>query len=154
MHALIVEDDENKRLALSAFFGTHFSALDLTVEVSLISAIARARSDHFDLVILDMTLPFYASDRGGVAGTHTFGGEEFLSQLDRFGVTVPVVVFSQFVTFGDPPEVKTFEQLANELKLGFPDLYYGAVYYHASRSDWIDELHKLVSFIIGDGIPE
>jgi CheY-like chemotaxis protein len=148
---LIVEDDENKRAPLRQFFSEYFPTLELAEEVSLMPAVERALQDTFDFVILDMTLPFYAGDKGGLAGTHTFGGEEFLSQLDRAGVLVPVIVFSQFETFGEPPDAKTFEQLGDELGAAYPEIYRGAIYYHASKSDWIENLRTILAEIVPMG---
>jgi hypothetical protein len=51
-----------------------------------------------------------------------------------------VIVITQFESFGEPPDNKGLAELDAELKEKFPELYKGAIYYHASIFDWSKEL--------------
>jgi len=141
MKLLLVEDDDNKRQQVLELLRATFPKLEVKVASSLISALRKLKSEKPEIVLLDMTLPNYDLEEGATAGgLHAFGGEEFLRQTKRFGLSPAVVVITQFETFGDPPNDKGLVQLDEELRATFPTLYKGAVYYHASIYDWTSEL--------------
>jgi CheY-like chemotaxis protein len=146
MNVLIVEDDENKVSQLAQFLKEVMPDAKAEVAHSLQSGLRRIRNTVPDLVLLDMTLPTYdvgPDEPGG--DTHPFGGREFLRQIRRFKITVPVIVITQFETFGSGPEATTLKALDDELARNHPDVYRGAVYYHAAIQSWKDQLKKLLS---------
>lgn len=145
---LIVEDDENKRAQLLQFIKGSVRDTEIAVERSLNSGIKRIRLESFDLIILDMTLPTYdASPDEPSDDTHIFGGREFLSQMDRFDVATPVIVFTQFELFGKAPKVMRIEDLDRELMSEFSEKYLGAIYYHASLDGWKIQLKSILKDI-------
>lgn len=145
MKILVVEDDENKRTQLLRFLCELLPDRVLTTERSLNSGVRRIRQELFDLIILDMTLPTYdASPDEPADDTHIFGGREFLSQMERFEIVSPVIVFTQFELFGKPPNEMRIEDLDRELKEEFTDSYNGTVYYHASLDSWKYQLKDLL----------
>ena len=147
---LIVEDDENKGVQFSQFLRDRFDPIEITIERSLQSGLRRIRREHPDLVLLDMTLPNYEPGPDETGGTtHIFGGREFLRQMDRFDIDVPVIVVTQFETFGKPPNMMGLRELDDQLRTDHATVYRGAVYYHASLHAWKDELSTLVSTATG-----
>ena len=143
MSILVVEDDENKRIQLQRFLESVIPHENVIFERSLQSGVRKIRSDHFDLVILYKTLQqYYLSPDEPSDDTHIFGGQEFLAQMDRFDVSTPVLVFTQFEVFGKPPNEMNLESLNGNLKLEYPTIYKGFVYYHASINTWKIELRK------------
>lgn len=148
MTILIVEDDENKRIQLSQFLESIIPDEVVIFERSLQSGVSKIRDESFDLIILDMTLPQYdLSPDEPSDDTHIFGGQEFLAQMDRFDIFTPVLVFTQFEVFGKPPNEMDLDSLNKSLKMEYPLIYKGFVYYHASINTWKDELRtKLAEF--------
>ncbi|RYG99933.1 MAG: response regulator [Alphaproteobacteria bacterium] len=145
MRLLLVEDDENKRLRLEDFVQQRFSSLELLSAGSLMSGVRIAQERRPDLVLLDMTLPNYdVVDGEASGGMHPFGGVEFLKQIKRLKIPARVVVVTQFETFGQPPNVKDFDELDREMRASFSPTYLGAVYYHASLEDWTEKLFDLI----------
>lgn len=145
MKLLLVEDDENKRLQLSAFLNDYCRNATIQVERSLQSGLRRIRRESFDLILLDMTLPTYDTtpdESGGPA--HIFGGREFLRQMDRFSIDIPVVVVTQFETFGKGARAMSLRDLDRDLREEHPVRYRGAVYYHAAIQGWQSELRQLL----------
>lgn len=145
MTVLVVEDDGNKLTQLCAFLGETFPTLKMTTARSLNSGVKRVRESVPDLVLLDMTLPNFDAtpdDPGGQ--THNFAGREFLRQLDRFDIRVPVVVVTQFITFGRGTDTIGLSDLEKELRQSFHSNYAGCVYYHASIHRWKEELEHLI----------
>lgn len=138
MRILIVEDDENKSLQLDRFVRDEFPQAELRSTRSLQAGVRRIRTEPFNLVLLDMTLPNYEAgpDEPGGGTTHSFGGREFLKQMERFEIATPVVVVTQFETFGAPPHSLNLEELDAQLRREHGSIYQGAVYYHASIHGW------------------
>jgi CheY-like chemotaxis protein len=142
---LVIEDDGNKLSQICTFLNEHFQSVELRTARSLQSGIKQVRASTPDLILLDMTLPNFDAtpdDPGGQ--THNFGGKEFLKQLDRFDFRVPVIVVTQFITFGRGPQTIKLEDLDKDLRASFSPNYVGAVYYHASLHRWKEELQRLV----------
>lgn len=144
MRILVVEDDENKSKQLERFVRDTFAGAELRSTRSLQSGVRRIRTEPFDLVLLDMTLPNYEAgpDEPGGGTTHSFGGREFLKQMERFDIATPVVVVTQFETFGKPPQSLNLEELDAQLSREHGSIYRGAVYYHASIHGWRDALRS------------
>lgn len=147
MKVLLVEDDENKRSQIEGFLNSSFPGIELEQAKSLQAGVRKIRSCNFDLVLLDMTLPNYdpSPDEPSGGSTHSFGGREFLKQSSRFGITTPVIVVTQFETFGKPPATTNLEELNGALHRDFGATYRGAVYYHPAIVGWRQELLALIS---------
>lgn len=145
MKVLLVEDDENKGVQLRRFVGEAYPQAYLELRRSLQSGVRSIRSERFDLILLDMTLPNYDAgpDEPGGGMTHSFGGREFLKQMDRFGVVTPTVVVTQFETFGKAPHALDLKELNVQLRQQHPRAYAGCVYYHASIRGWRERLRSV-----------
>lgn len=143
MKLLLVEDDENKGIQLSNYIKETFPGVILQLERSLQSGLRSIRNGRPDLVLLDMSLPNYdigPDEPGG--DPQIFGGIDFLDQMDRLDIVIPVIVITQYETFGKPP--KTLPQLDEGLRNDYPSSYRGAVYYHASIQEWKEQIKRLV----------
>ncbi len=145
MKLLLIEDDENKTVQLTRFVHEVYADATLTPTCSLQAGVRRIRQEPFDLVLLDMTLPNYDAgpDEPGGGMTHSFGGREFLKQMDRFDIDTPVIVVTQFETFGKPPQALDLPELDAQLRQEHGRVYMGSVYYSASIHGWRETLKKL-----------
>src|SRR5690349_17340660 len=133
MKVLLVEDDENKRTQIVQFLRAEYPEYQLEIERSLQSGLRHIRRTVPNLVLLDMTLPNYDTgpdETGGQA--HKLGGREFLRQMDRFDISVPVIVVTQFERFGKGDTAVDLETLDRDLRRDHASVYRGAVYYHAA----------------------
>lgn len=146
MRILVVEDDPNKRRQLLALLATEYPHTETETSISLIGALRKAISVKPDIVILDMTLPNYDND--GAAGMHAFGGEEFLRQVARRGLSPKVIIFTQFETFGEGSAQKDRRELERSLSRDFPALYRGFVYYNAALTGWTKHLLQCIDSTI------
>lgn len=143
MKLLLVEDDENKGIQLSNYIREAFPSTHIQLERSLQSGIRRIRKERPDMVLLDMTLPNYdigPDEPGG--DPQIFGGRDFLDQMDRLEIIVPVIVITQYETFGKPP--KSLSQLDEELRANYSTSYRGVIYYHASIHEWKEQLKRRI----------
>jgi CheY-like chemotaxis protein len=145
MKILIVEDDENKRLQLQQFLVESLAGVAVVLEQSLQSGLRALRHERPDVVLLDMTIPNYTPSADETGGPmHVFGGSEFLRQMNRFKNAIPVIVVTQFETFGNPPDTKHLKDVDSELAAGYPTIYLGVVYCHAAIHGWKEDLRRLV----------
>jgi CheY-like chemotaxis protein len=145
MRVLLVEDDENKWSQVSAFVKQAAPDIQLEIARSLQSGLRAVRTSPPDLILLDMTLPTYdvgPDEPGGQI--HPLGGREFLAQLDRFDIEVPVVVVTQFETFGKDRDVMKLTDLDIDLRKRYANIYRGTVYYHAAIEDWKESLRRYI----------
>jgi DNA-binding NtrC family response regulator len=142
---LIVEDDNNKRLQLLQLLKDQLPASEIVLSRSLQSGIRVLRTDILQLVILDMTLPNFdpGPDESG-GSTHAFGGRDFLDQMERFQIVTPVIVVTQFESFGVGSELMSIQQLDAQLKKEYGEVYRGIVYYHAAIQGWKNDLSELI----------
>ena len=144
---LLVEDDDNKRSQIVALVKSHAPSVELLTARSLKSGLLALKQHVPDKIILDMTLPTFDVGPGEAGGdTHPFGGREFLQEMRRFRLEVPVVVVTQFETFDLGREMTTLHELDAQLRMDYPSIYLGAVYYHAALQSWRDELNTLMGW--------
>jgi CheY-like chemotaxis protein len=145
MNFLIVEDDENKRLQLKQFLEDLRPSATCRIARSLQSGIRALKETSPDVVILDMTLPNFDTGPDEPGGQiYPLGGREFLEQMARFDIMVPVIVVTQFETFGKGSRQLNIETLDHQLRRDFGDVYKGTVYYHAAIHGWKEQLAKSV----------
>lgn len=149
MKILIVEDDENKGSQLRQFLAELLPDAAFSTSRSLQGGVKQIRAHRFDLVILDMTLPNYDTgpEEPGGGTTHSFGGREFLRQMDQFDINAPVIVVTQFETFGKSPHDMDLSELDKELMAEHSPTYRGSVYYHAAIHGWQDQLKKMINTV-------
>jgi CheY-like chemotaxis protein len=145
MKVLLVEDDENKVRRLNDFLRERYPAVYITNRRSLQSGLRYLLEEVSDLVLLDMNLPNYditSEEPGG--RLQAFAGREFLRQMSRRKIVIPVIVVTQLDYFGEGKGLITLAELKRELKGRFESVYRGTVYYHTSSDDWKKELLHLI----------
>jgi CheY-like chemotaxis protein len=146
MKILIVEDDEPKAGQLSTFIKHRWPTYEIVIARSIRSGLEVVTTAPPTLVLLDMTIPTYDSYPGEVGGKpQNFGGKEFLAQMDRFDIFIPVIVVTQFESFGQGSEKMDLPELDNELSNEFGNVYRGAIYYHTALESWKQKLADLIS---------
>ena len=151
MNILIVEDDENKQVQLKQFLEASFPNVTCRIARSLQSGVRALRQEFPSLVILDMTLPNFDTGPDEPGGQiHALGGRELLEQMARFEITVPVIVLTQFETFGKGSRQMNLETLDRQLRSEYGNIYKGAVYYHAAIHGWKEELNRSIKSIINN----
>jgi len=153
MKALVVEDDENKRRQIVEFLATEFPQFNTIIAQSYQGGLKAIVSEKPDVVLLDMSMPSFdisADDDGG--GKQAFAGREILRQLFRRGLFVPVVVVTQFDQFGDPGSVVTLGELDGRLRIAYPQIYAGAVFYSAGSDSWKVDLENRLLTVLKKGM--
>ena len=146
---LLVEDDDNKISAVSLFLRSTFPDLTLFTARSFQTGWRALQENSVRIVVLDMTLPNYdlgPEEDGGKI--RPFGGQEFLRKMRRRGLKTPVVVLTQFETFGSGEDRLDIESLRDQLGRTFPEHCKGTIYYNSAVDTWKSELQSLLKDII------
>jgi len=145
MNVIIIEDDENKRYQLKEFVDSLLPESEVTVNKSLQSGLRSILEKHFDLVLLDMTMPTYDIDIEEDGGrTQPLAGRELFFQMERRDIEVPVIVVTQFDLFGTGKEALTLDELDLKLRREHPRNYRGYVYYSTALEKWKKDLEALI----------
>lgn len=156
MRILIVEDQDTKREHLALYLREIFRDVEIAMARSLQSGLASVIGCHFDLVVLDMTMPAFDTGPDEPGGRlQPFAGREILEQLERRGLLIPTVVVTQFDKFGDDHDPTTLHELDAQMMAEHAKLYRGTVYYNAAVNGWKTALLEKVSDLVqssGDGM--
>jgi CheY-like chemotaxis protein len=146
MKLLLVEDDEHKRQRICEELLTQYPELQVVEARSLHGAEEELDQATFDLVILDMSMPMFDigvdEDGGSFQAT---AGQELLRYMKRYRVGTPVVVITQFSSFGKGTDARVLPQLDSELRGDHGASYLGAIYYDPASDDWKSELQRVMS---------
>jgi CheY-like chemotaxis protein len=143
MKILLVEDDEDKREQLASFIKTEIRC-ELTEAQSFQSALRAIKSSHYDLILLDMTIPtFDITPHDGGGRSQPFGGEMLLHEMLRREIESKVIIVTQFDIFGKGEDEITLKDLDLRLSQQFAN-YLGAVQYGIAYTGWKDVLAKII----------
>jgi CheY-like chemotaxis protein len=145
---LLVEDNAHKRDRTHAFLTETFPNAVIEVASSYTSACRYVAQQVFDVIVMDMSLPTFdksASESGG--RFRTFGGREVARKVVRRSAGSKIVFLTQYPTFRDDVRSVTLSALGDELAEECGNQYVGIVHYDSSKSQWKDDLAKLISGI-------
>lgn len=142
---LIVEDDEYKATDLIKTVNVGIGVNDIQRAASVTSALRAINGSHFDLVILDMSLPtFDISGPGGGGSPQSQGGVEVLRLASRLDNRSPFVVITQYPDIevdGHEVALGNAAQVLSQ-KFGVPVL--GCLLYEFDDDAWREPLHTIM----------
>jgi len=145
MHILLVEDEAPKRENIRSVIDQRFPDRTLHEARSVGSAIKALRSQRFDLVLLDMSLPTFDIKVGESGGRpQGFGGVEVLRYMDRLSVIAPVIVVTAYPAFSQGDREIDLSALSKSLASDHPDAFKGVVFYNSMFSTWREQLHDAI----------
>ncbi|MGF7028678.1 MULTISPECIES: hypothetical protein [Sphingobacterium] len=143
MKILIIEDDRIKIDKLTSLL----YKCDFDLRESFQSGLEALRSNNYDVLILDMTIPLWEKENNDINQNYEqFGGEKILREMKRKAIIVPVILFTMFDKFPIGNDVLTFEQISAKYKQNF-DFYVDGVYYDSRNDDWKSNLLTLIESI-------
>jgi CheY-like chemotaxis protein len=144
MKILIVEDDANKLYNLKEFLRKAFPEIQLSFAGSYRGGLEGAIRSDSSLILLDMSLPTYEKSSNDEGEFLFFAGKEILRQMARRRIPTPVIVFTQFESFGKGAEKQSLPELTKELEDRYKANYRGTIYYNASIDSWKMRLEELI----------
>ena len=145
MRVLVVEDDENKRQQLVRHLLGLCAATDVVQKRSYQSGLRGIVAGGFDRILMDMSMPTYDKSENESGGRfRPFAGREIMEQMDRRGLRTPVIVVTQFETFGEGESRMSIRELEAGLRHNYPEVFHGIVYYNPALKNWSDVLTGLL----------
>lgn len=145
MHILLVEDDQFKASNIEQFLDETVPDVVLSHARSVSTAANAVNESHFDLILLDMSLPSFDVGPGEQGGKpQGFGGLDILRILDTLDKPTKVVVVTQFEMFGVGQDSIDLAGLRARLLADFPDLVVGVVYFDTTGTTWRKELTEFL----------
>ncbi len=145
---LLVEDSEHKRSKIKAFLASIFADAEVAEAYSFNSGCRLVEDCHFDLVVLDMSMPTYdraPKESGG--RFRSFGGREIARKIIRRGAITKVLFITQYDSFSDKVGSISLASLDRELAVECGASYMGLIYYDSSKSAWKEEFRKRLGVI-------
>ena len=149
---LIVEDDEFKQRRLAQVVRDYQPAAELLLERSVNAGLKTIEDSCPNLILLDMSLTTFdvgPTESGG--RPQNFGGLEILRQMDRSGISVPVIVITQYERFARGSQEILLSTIRSELEEQHDQVFKGLVYYNSATGRWERELRGLIREILGKG---
>jgi CheY-like chemotaxis protein len=150
VNVLLVEDDENKRRQVAAAIRTQVPNAEVHEARSLRSGRRELETEpHWDLVVLDMSIPAFDITRDESGGRpQALGGRDLLRHIRRLGLDVPVVVLTQYDAFGDADRTLTLEDLNDLLRREHGPSYLGAIVYNVVFDSWREVFATTIARIL------
>jgi len=148
MKILIVEDNKNKLLRLKEFImGMQLAEdIEFTEANSFTSGIRKINEKSWDVIILDMSLPTYdITHRENGGDKKPVAGKEIMKRMIHKNIMIPVVIVTQFETFGE--NRITLDILNEEFENKFKEVWKGTIFYEGD--EWQDGLNQILRDIIG-----
>jgi CheY-like chemotaxis protein len=145
MHFLIIEDDQNKVQKVSAFVSETFANATISQARSYQTGLKEVIRNLADLILLDMSMPTYDVSPFEDGGRpRIFAGREILYYMKSHEIEKPVLILTQFETFGEGEEKISFQKLKNKLLEEFAGIFLGMVFYNTTNNSWKDEIAAII----------
>lgn len=145
MRVLIIEDSARKLTNLVEFVKEISKDAEIIQKRSYSNGLESALDGCFDLILLDMSLPFHDITADNPSSdTLVYAGRDILKELQRLKKDCNVVVVTQFPEFGEGAEKITLDELTEELGNSFTKNYLGTIYYLPSKLDWQLEIANII----------
>ncbi len=139
---LVVEDDVFKGRQIVNFTKSINNNIIITQKGALNSGLLELTKNEYDLVILDMSLPTF--DNNESEHFQPYGGLLFLDEVKRKKYKVPIVIVTQYASFGEGEGETTLEEIDLNCKNKYPN-FKEIIYY--LDDDWQE---KLKMYIVGE----
>lgn len=133
---LLVDDDDYKITNIKSILEGEAEYI-ICVENALNPGLRRLMKEKFDLILLDMSMPTFQKSES--RNFNSFGGIDFLKEMQRKKNQTPVIIVTQYEIFGEGVSRKTSEMIHEECKSLFEN-YVGIVIYSSTKNTWKEEL--------------
>lgn len=144
---LIVDDDNYKIKNIKDLIFSIDKSFVISTMEALNPGLLELRSNKYDLIILDMSLPVFSSSE--TTNFNPFGGIAFLREMRRKNITTPVVIVTQYEIFGEGEFQKNSKIIDEECKSDFLN-YKGIIIYSSVNNEWKEKLVKMIGDIKND----
>lgn len=154
MQILLIEDDNDKSAKIRSYLQEEYINLTEIIEKkSFHSGLKELieRGLTYDIVLMDMSMPnFDISAEEPAGGSHeNFAGRDLLSQMKLRMINIPVLIVTQYDTFGVSFNKLSLDELKKQLDQTYLPIYKGTIYYNSAQDSWKKELKTHIDSMIG-----
>ena len=137
----LIEDDDLKANRVMGYLEGRREDVQIVHLRSYQSGLKAIEAQVPHLLLLDMTMPTFDQGRRSREGRpRSMGGRDIMRKMTHKGLDCPVIVVTQFESFGEGNDSISYQQLRTACTEEFPALFHGMVQYHATSSAWEQEL--------------
>jgi CheY-like chemotaxis protein len=156
LKVLIIEDDEFKQRRIAQVVRGYRRDAEILLERSVNSGLAAIVNLRPDIILLDMSLTTFGIGPNESGGRpQNFGGLEILRQMDRLGVSIPVVVITQYERFvRESQEEVSLNTVRSELEMEHDRVFRGLVHYNSATAGWEKLLRNLITTVLKGSEPQ
>lgn len=131
---------------ISSCIKNEFDDIDLDFSGSYTTAIKSIYENKYDLILLDMSLPFTEDGEENFEDNEfeTFGGINILDELKRIYYKTKVILITAFDILGDGNDMIKLSQLNETLNKNYCEIYKGYIHYNSSSIEWKNLLKLLI----------
>lgn len=150
MKILFVEDEQSKAKQIIEHLKTIKENLEIEIKKSLMSGIRCIQKEQYDVILLDMSLPLYdlGEDVEEINEFEAFAGIDFLEELARIKYNGKVIVITAFDTIEDDDKKLSLNQLNDQMKKDYSEIYIGSIHYNSSSLEWKFKLEIILEEVI------
>jgi CheY-like chemotaxis protein len=148
MKILYVEDDPTKVKQVLKFLKENVPGCNLTIRNSYTSGVLEIRSNKFDLILLDMSLPLYDildCDPDESNDFETFAGIDILEEMKRIRNSTNVIIITAFDVLGDNENRVNLKQLDDRMSKEYTPFYKGIIHYNTFSLEWSNMLKIFIN---------
>lgn len=147
MSILLIEDEPSKEKNIVTFLGELLPDVKVDIKRSITSGKIEIRKKNYDHILLDMSLPLFDNDDMNYMDENefeTFGGISVLDEIDRLDKICKVIVITAFDILGEGDDKIDLPQINKQLKIEYPKIFVGTVFYNTSSLEWKDDMNRLL----------
>lgn len=141
MKILCIEDQEEKYRQIREVIVDMFEDIDW--ENNCQNGLMRLRTEHYDVVLLDMSMPI--CNDGEEETFDSYAGMYVLKEIKRRKYLAKVIVITGFSDFEQGKKVITLSELDAEILDKYKAIYLGYVKYDSTTIEWQEKLVELIS---------
>lgn len=149
MKILYIEDEQSKATKVIKVISDEYKDIVIHHCRSYNSGVNHLRNNKYDIVLLDMSLPIYDTDKVESYNNEfeTFGGIDILEEMNRLELDSKAIVITAFDVLSDNDTKVSLKQLDINMKEAFPKEYVCSIHYNSSSLEWsrllLEELTKM-----------
>lgn len=145
MTILLVEDDGYKSSAIKQWIGATYTGMSVSLAASYREGCVKALDEHYDLLILDMSLPARTQNGGVSKDTIVNGGELIIREMLDEKIDFRAVILTQYETFNG----ETIETIEERLIKICGERFAGCISYNSQDDSWKNKLKIVLDNVKG-----
>lgn len=142
MKILLIEDDAYKLNNVVNYLESISDDMYIDTGGSVAKGVSMALNNSYDLLLLDMTIPNFESNKGQESGmSYKNGGEYIIRELLEEDINFRCAIITQYETFNN----ETIDEISQRIDNLCKGKYYGYVKYSTMDEQWKNELKNLIA---------